>query len=132
MDEDFWRRIIFIPYFITDKTHGGNYVESYIFNPTFCLSIFLLAKQKPWPQCPVLMRQYFFLKSLHFNWWAPIICWCPFACCFFIIFPLKRRRYDLIGLFILGLYLFLSSQFGFFFFFLQLPVPTTLRISTAE
>ena len=51
---------------------------------------------------------------------------------FFKIFPLKRRRYDLIGLFILGLYLFLSSQFGFFFFFLQLPVPTTLRISTAE
>ena len=47
----------------------------------------------------------------------------------FIIFPLKRWRYHLIGLFILWLYL-LSSQFGVF---LQLPAPpTTLRISAGE
>ena len=32
------------------------------FNPMFCLSIFLLAKPKPWPQCPVLIRQCFFLN----------------------------------------------------------------------
>ena len=47
--------------------------KKHIFNPMFCLSIFSLTKPKPWPQCPVLIRQYFLIGGLQSSVGVPLL-----------------------------------------------------------
>ena len=81
------------------------------------LSVLLLAISKLRLHRPLeithVATDIFWIQSLLCIW--TLITWLVFLCLslFFIIFPAKRRRYHLIGLFILWLYL-LSSQFGLF------------------